>query len=90
MALGAKNKLGFIDGTLKKPPEGSEDLSKWMRNDYMVRCWFFASVSPDIADQMILSESAKHFWDDLLEMYGQTNAPQLYMIKKELSGLQPN
>lgn len=90
MALGAKNKLGFIDGNITKPSSDSEDLSKWIRNDYMIRCWLFASVTPSIADQMIFSESAKMFWDDLLERYGQSNAPQLYMIKKEVTGLLQN
>ena len=86
MALGAKNKLDFIDGSLPKPDEGSEDLGKWNRNDYMVRCWLFASVSPEIADQLMLSEAAKMFWDDLVEKYGQSNAPQLYSIKRTYQG----
>ena len=90
MALGAKNKLGFIDGSIKKPDASSEDYSKWTRNDYMLRCWLFASVTPEIADVLILSESAKGFWDDLVERYGQPSAPQLYSIKKEVTGLMQN
>lgn len=35
--------------------------------NYMIRCWLFASVTPEIADQLMLSESAKMFWDSLLE-----------------------
>ena len=90
MALGAKNKLGFIDGNITKPAPDSQDYSRWVRNDYMLRCWLFASVTPEIADVLILSESAKGFWDDLVERYGQPSAPQLYSIKKEVTGLMQN
>ncbi|KAL2923686.1 Retrovirus-related Pol polyprotein from transposon RE2 [Bienertia sinuspersici] len=87
MTLRAKNKLGFVDGKLKQPLPYSKEYSKWMRNDYIIRCWLFASVTPEIADQMILNKSAKDFWDELSERYGQSNPPQLYMIKKEVNGL---
>ena len=36
MALGAKNKLGFLDGKISKPDCTSPDYNKWVRNDYML------------------------------------------------------
>uniref|UniRef100_A0A803LCR8 Retrotransposon Copia-like N-terminal domain-containing protein n=1 Tax=Chenopodium quinoa TaxID=63459 RepID=A0A803LCR8_CHEQI len=90
MALGAKNKLGFINGKISKPSPDSDDYEKWIRNDYMIRCWLSASVSPSIAQQLLLCESSKAFWDELLEIYGEINAPQLYLLKKELNNLQQN
>ncbi|KAL2896252.1 Retrovirus-related Pol polyprotein from transposon TNT 1-94 [Bienertia sinuspersici] len=53
----------------------------------MVRSWLFSSVTDEIADLMILSESARQFWEELAERYGQPNAPQLYMVKKEMNSL---
>ncbi|GJT01739.1 retrovirus-related pol polyprotein from transposon TNT 1-94 [Tanacetum coccineum] len=35
MALGAKLKLGFIDGSCPKPGIGDVDLQRWIRCDYM-------------------------------------------------------
>lgn len=90
MALGAKNKLGFIDGTLKKHSTSSSDHNKWVRNDCLIRCWLSASVTPRIAEQMLVVDSAKEFWDELTERYRQSNAAQLYMLKKELNRLQQN
>lgn len=90
MALGAKNKLGFLDGKISKPDCKSFDYNKWIRNDYMLRCWLSATVTPSIAEQMLLVNSAKEFWDELYEMYGQSNAPELYMLKKELNDLKQN
>uniref|UniRef100_A0A803MJF0 Retrovirus-related Pol polyprotein from transposon TNT 1-94-like beta-barrel domain-containing protein n=1 Tax=Chenopodium quinoa TaxID=63459 RepID=A0A803MJF0_CHEQI len=37
MALGSRNKLGYIDGKLKKPNPGHADYGKWYRNDNAVR-----------------------------------------------------
>nr|GEY47570.1 retrovirus-related Pol polyprotein from transposon TNT 1-94 [Tanacetum cinerariifolium] len=37
MALGAKLKLGFIDGSCVKPASDHDDLQRWIRCDYMER-----------------------------------------------------
>nr|GEW19081.1 hypothetical protein [Tanacetum cinerariifolium] len=37
MELGAKLKLGFIDGSCPKPGIGDVELQRWIRCDYMVR-----------------------------------------------------
>lgn len=44
LALGAKNKIGFIDGSLSRPADDSVDLQKWIRNDYMVTGWILYSI----------------------------------------------
>ena len=35
--LFAKNKIGFIDGTIKKPEKTSKDHMAWMRCDAMIK-----------------------------------------------------
>ena len=35
-ALIARNNLGFIDGTLRKPAINFSDYQKWIRNDHMI------------------------------------------------------
>ncbi|KAL2922612.1 DNA-directed RNA polymerase subunit beta' [Bienertia sinuspersici] len=62
-----RNKLGFVDGTLKIPDKGPKDLARWNRGDHMVRCWLFRSMKEDIANDFILVESAKQLRDELLE-----------------------
>ena len=39
LSLGAKNKIGFIDGRLKLATDDAIDDERWTRCDYMVRCW---------------------------------------------------
>ncbi|KAL4578353.1 hypothetical protein LXL04_014475 [Taraxacum kok-saghyz] len=39
LALGAKKKLGFINGDKKKPESGENEIADWMSTDCMVRSW---------------------------------------------------
>ena len=69
MALGAKNKLGFIDGNITKPSSDSEDLSKWIRNDYMIK----KEVTGLLQNEMSVSEyygKLKKYWDELNSLDG--------------------
>uniref|UniRef100_A0A803MTN0 Retrotransposon Copia-like N-terminal domain-containing protein n=1 Tax=Chenopodium quinoa TaxID=63459 RepID=A0A803MTN0_CHEQI len=85
MALGSRNKLGYIDGKLKRPNLGHADYGKWYRNDNAVRGWILASMTTNLAKSLIYLETSKELWDEVKERYGQTNAPPFYQRKKELS-----
>lgn len=88
MALGAKNKLCFIDGTCKRPESTSADLQKWIRNDYMVQSWLLNSMEKSIAGDFILQQSAQELYEEILERYGQSNAPQLFELHKTLTSIE--
>lgn len=49
IALGGKNKLGFLEGKHPKPTTGDEEIQKWERCDFMVKSWLLASMKPDVA-----------------------------------------
>ena len=48
MALNVRNKLGFIDGTIFKPPADHRDFGSWSRCNDMVSTWLMNSVSKKI------------------------------------------
>lgn len=75
MTLRAKHKLGFIDGTIAKPPLTSDVLPNWIRCDYMIRCWIINSMEASIAEGFMYVESAKQLWEEIFERYGQGNGP---------------
>ena len=56
-ALIARNKLGFLDGTLKKPAIDSSDYQKWIRNDHMVMSWLSNSMEKSIAENFLFADS---------------------------------
>lgn len=84
LALGAKNKLCFIDGTLPRPSTDSSDLQKWIRNDYMVMSWLTFSMEQVISDSFIFSTSARDLWLEVSERFGKSNAPLLYELHTSL------
>ncbi|XP_048495171.2 uncharacterized protein LOC125495015 [Beta vulgaris subsp. vulgaris] len=90
MGLASKNKMGFINGKLSKPSTDSPDYFKWDRNDNMIRCWILKSLKESIAASLMNVKSAKDLWEEIAERYAQSNAPQIYQLKKKLSDLEQN
>lgn len=85
IALGAKLKLGFIDGKCEKPAEISSKFDQWIRVDCMVRSWILNSISKEIVDAFIYTTSARDLWIELEERYGECNGPLLYQLQREIS-----
>ncbi|PNX55491.1 hypothetical protein L195_g049120 [Trifolium pratense] len=86
MALRAKNKFGFVDGTLTCPKK-ADDISKWRRCNDMVASWILNSVSTEIRPSILYAETAAQIWTDLKDRFSQSNAPKIYQLKQSISAL---
>lgn len=86
IALRAKKKLGFVNGTIKAPEPDSDDYEKWATADSMVVSWLLNAMSKDISDAFIFSKSAKALWDELKQRYGESNGPMIYQIERDIAG----
>ena len=53
IALGAKMKLGFVEGTTSAPSKDSEGYEQWKRCDFMVTSWILNSISKELVDGFI-------------------------------------
>jgi hypothetical protein len=87
MALTAKNKLRFINGTLPKPNPSDADHYSWTRCNNMVLPWIINSVSKEIAASVIVVDSAEVMWNDLRDRFSQHNGPRIYQIQKAISAM---
>ncbi|XP_019260647.1 PREDICTED: uncharacterized protein LOC109238614 [Nicotiana attenuata] len=85
IALSAKNKLDFIDGTLTIPQIDSGLQRTWARCNDIVLSWLFNSLSMEIGESVLYPQSAKDLWSDLEDRFGQTNEAKLFQLQKELS-----
>jgi hypothetical protein len=90
MALSAKNKLGFIDGTVAKPAMDAPEYSAWNRCNNMVLSWILNSVSQEISSSIIYIESAQEMWNDIKERFSQSNGPRIFQLQKAISALSQN
>ncbi|XP_074270194.1 uncharacterized protein LOC141593138 [Silene latifolia] len=85
IALSAKNKIGFIDGSVTRPPATAATARNWQRCNDIVFSWLINSVSPEIGDSILYSATAQDAWEELEERFSQSNGAQLYGVHKKLS-----
>ncbi|CAA0836919.1 Unknown protein, partial [Striga hermonthica] len=85
IALGAKTKLGFINGEIEKPDENSEGYAVWKKVDWTVLSWILNSLSKDIAESFVYADTSKELWEDICQRFGENNGPLKYKIQREIS-----
>ena len=87
LALNAKNKLGFVNGTIKAPSKEThpDDYATWSRCNDMVHSWIVNTLNPKISDSVIYYTTAHEVWEDLREQFSQSNAPRIFEIQREIS-----
>ena len=87
MALNAKSKLGFVDGSLSQPSSDASLAGVWSQCNSMVTSWLLHVVSKEIANKSLpYLDSAKAVWD-LHDRFHQSNAPRVFQLKQRLHGL---
>jgi hypothetical protein len=87
MALTAKNKVHFIDGSMPKPDPSSADFLPWTRCNNMVLSWIINSVSKEIAGSIIYIDTSEAMWRDIKDRFSQQNGPRIFQIQKAISAL---
>ncbi|KAJ9672533.1 hypothetical protein PVL29_025942 [Vitis rotundifolia] len=65
MALIAKNKIGFVDGTIPRATQTDFLFNAWNCRNSMVTSWIINSVSKDIANSLMYIATAAEIWTDL-------------------------
>ncbi|KAJ0593270.1 putative retrotransposon Copia-like protein [Helianthus annuus] len=83
--LFAKNKIGFVDGTIPKPEQADETYMALMRCDAMVKGWLTTAMDKDIRASVKYANTAAEIWKDLKERFGKESAPRAYELKQMLN-----
>ena len=87
IALDAKNKIGFIDGSLPRPPESDLHFRIWSRCNSLVKSWIINSVSTQIYRSILRLSDATDIWSDLHIRFHMTNLPRTYNLTQEIQDL---
>lgn len=82
--LFAKNKIGFINGSIGKPKRTSKDYMPWMRVDAMIKEWLTTSIEMEIRDSVKYAYTAPEMWFNLHERFGKKRAPREYELKNKI------
>ncbi|GKD66303.1 putative retrotransposon copia-like protein [Tanacetum coccineum] len=83
--LFAKNKAGFINGSIKKPEEKSSEFMPWMRCDAMIKGWLHTAMEKEIRSSIKYAMTAREILVDLKERFGKVSAPRAYELKRSLT-----
>ncbi|KAK9668084.1 hypothetical protein RND81_13G034000 [Saponaria officinalis] len=87
IALMAKNKEVFVDGTCKKHEKTDKKYHRWIRCDLLVMRWLLNCIEGGIKDTLFYANGSKESWEELIERYGQTNSLEIYQLKKDLHNI---
>ncbi|KAL5555896.1 hypothetical protein UlMin_038132 [Ulmus minor] len=87
IALVAKNKLCFVDGSIDKPSIDDPVYGLWSRCKSMVMSWILHFILKDIAESIMYLDSVFNMWSDLYDRFHQGNNPRVFQIKQLLENL---
>lgn len=89
IALKAKNKLGFIDGSCKSHDDtDSGTYLSWSFVDSMVISWLLHAMTKDLAEAYMYTPSSRELWLELEEKYGAIDKSHIFNIKKQLASME--
>lgn len=82
IALSAKLKLGFIDGSVVKPVDNNTQIAMWNRCNDMVVSWLLNSISTEIRNSVAYLSTAQQIWEDLSTRFSQSNMPRTFQLRR--------
>ena len=88
-ALRAKNKIGFIDGSIKPPSkkEKSGDYALWAQSNNMILSWISNSVESHLSKGVVHAQFAYKVWEEFKHQFSQQNTSTIYQIQKQIASL---
>ena len=77
----AKNKLGFLDGTVTKPKEGTPEASLWVPVNSTLVGWIHNTLDPVLRSSIPQPDDVKDMWDDIRQRFSIGNGPRIHELK---------
>nr|CAD1839766.1 unnamed protein product [Ananas comosus var. bracteatus] len=84
ISLSAKNKIGFVDGSIKVPTPSDLKFHIWQRCNDMVLSGILNAIHPDLAESVIYAKTAADVWEDLKERFSQGDDSRIFQIRQEI------
>ena len=88
--LRAKNKLGFIDGTIKVPDSTSPHYAQWGIVNSMLVAWIYNTLDASVRSTVRFPDNVKTLWDDLQARYSLGNGPRILELKAQIADCRQN
>ncbi|XP_029147039.1 uncharacterized protein [Arachis hypogaea] len=83
-ALKSKNKIKFVDGSIKRPPEDDALFEAWDHCNTHIVSWINHSLSPEITQSIMWIDSAEKLWKELGHRYSNGDVYRIAELEEEL------
>lgn len=86
-SLKRRNKLGFMDGPVKKDYDNNLKSLKWERVNLVVCSWILGSLSKSIYSSHAYFEFAQEIWNELFETLNKVDGSVVFNIHQHINSL---
>ncbi|GJZ40642.1 ribonuclease H-like domain-containing protein [Tanacetum coccineum] len=89
LALQARNKYGFVDGSCVRDSYADSDVlcAQWDRCNAMVLTWIMNVVSSDVYMGLVYSKNAANVWKELNETYDKVDGSIVYNLIQKIGSV---
>ena len=84
MALGARNKVVFVDGTFLELEKSHLDYQSWFRCNSIVCIWIVNSMDKSIGKSIMYLDTARQMWFDIHDQFKQSDGPRSADFKHQI------
>ncbi|XP_057535481.1 uncharacterized protein LOC130813654 [Amaranthus tricolor] len=85
IGLSGKNKMGFMDGTIKRLTTSSAYGRAWDKVNNVVLGWLLNAVDERIYQSVLWFKTTKEVWDNLEQRFGQSSSAQLVTVYEAIN-----
>lgn len=90
LALMARKKFGFVDGTIPKPAEDSGDLEDWRCNNALVVSWIKLTIDASLRTTLHTVDVGQDLWEHIQKRFSVKNGAKIGRVKAELAVARQN
>lgn len=88
LALVARKKFGFVDGTIPQPKQDSTDLEDWWTNNALVVSWMKLTIDANVRTNLSHHDVARSLWEHIQKRFSVKNGSKIQRIKTEIATAQ--
>lgn len=85
IALSGKNKLKFVDGSIKRHVNSVSLGKAWDRVNDVVIGWLLNAMDEKVSGSILYFKTAKEIWDELEHRFGQSSSAQLFYVEEQIN-----
>lgn len=67
--------------------ENFVDFEKWSWCIYMVIYWIIDSMTQELFESLVYSQSTKELWDNITKRFGQSTEPLMFQLQYEVTNI---